>query len=281
MLQNILENFTYHEKWDVGVLYFLLLTLVLYLVFFPSSPTHKKSKTFLFVFGLIIYFLALGSPLNLMGRIKFRVHVIQMVMLFFLSAPLLVLGIKAEFFKLAVSVPLLKSTFRKLMNPYGTFIVFHVLFLSYHVPFIFDYVRISLFLNYFYLLAMFIVSLLFWLAIFPPIKELNQLTSQKRRNFYIGFIVFFVPLSVILVSSKQSFYSIYTDSELILSSLGLCLPVDQVDVPIIEKDIVEALLPFPPKREQVIGGIILLVAQLIFLIIFPFLKNYLHLQKKT
>lgn len=273
MLQNILENFTYHEKWDVGVLYFLLLTLVLYLVFFPSSPTHKKTKTFLFVFGLILYFLALGSPLNLMGRIQFRVHMIQMVMLFFLSATLLVLGIKAEFFKLAVSVPLLKSTLRKLTNPYGTFILFHVLFLSYHVPFIFDYVRISLFLHYFYLLAMFIASLLFWLAIFPPIKELNQLTSRRRSHFYMSYILFFLPLAAILILSNHSFYSIYTDNDLILSSLGLCLPIDQADVPVIEKDIIEALLPYPPKREQVIGGIILLVTQLIFLCLFPIFKK--------
>ena len=38
MIQNVLENFTYHEQWNLGVLYFVFLTIILYLFLLPASP---------------------------------------------------------------------------------------------------------------------------------------------------------------------------------------------------------------------------------------------------
>ncbi|MBM7660310.1 putative membrane protein [Bacillus mesophilus] len=274
VLQTILEDFSYHEKWNFGVLYFVLLAIMLYLFLLPTSSTHTKLKSGLFVVGLFIYFFALGSPLNLLGRIQFRAHIIQMIMLFFLSAPLLAIGLKGEFLRRAMSVPFLNQLLRRLMNPAPSLIVFHVLFISYHVPVIFDYVRINLFLHYFYLFAMFLVALLFWCAVFPPVKELNQLTNKRRKNFYMSYILLFIPLAAVLYLVKQSFYSIYTDMDLMITSLEFCLPTGDLAEPIIEEELIEALLPFPPQREQVIGSVILLTTQLISLCLYPFLKRF-------
>ncbi|WP_456278890.1 cytochrome c oxidase assembly protein [Bacillus sp. AK128] len=273
ILQTILEDFTYHEKWNFGVLYFILLTIALYFFLLPTSPTHTRLKSGLFVLGLFIYFFALGSPLNLLGRIQFRAHMIQMIMLFFLSAPLLAIGLKGEFLKKAISVPFLDQLLLRLMKPTGSLILFHVLFISYHIPVIFDYVRINLFLHYFYLFAMFVVALIFWCAIFPPIKELNRLTNKHRKIYYMGYIILFIPLAAVFFLSKQSFYSIYTDMDLIITSLELCLPLGELAEPIIEEDLVEALLPFPPQREQVVGSMILFTTQLASLCLYTFIKN--------
>lgn len=272
IIQDILGSLSYHEKWNFGVLYFVLITTILYFLLLPKSSTDTKLKAGLFVLGLFIYFFALGSPLNLLGRIQFRAHMIQMIMLFFLSAPLLVIGLKAEFLKMAFSIPFLKKVLRMVMNPTGSLITFHLLFIIYHIPSVFDYVRIDIFLHNFYIFAMFIVALLFWSAIFPPVKELNQLTNRSRRSFYIGFVLLFLPLVVVLSLSKDIFYSIYTDIDLIKSSLAVCLPTG-IDVSILEDDIIEALLPFPPQREQVIGGFILLITQVVSLSLIPFLKK--------
>ncbi|KAA0547186.1 hypothetical protein FZW96_14545 [Bacillus sp. BGMRC 2118] len=273
MIENILENFASHEKWNFGVLYFLLLTLVLYFVFFTGSPTHKKYKSVLFVIGLLVYFLALGSPLNLLGRIQFRFHIVQMVMIIFTSAPLLVWGMKDAVVHRVSSFQALRSLLGRLTNPVWTLIVFHVLFLVYHVPSVFDTVRINEYVHSFYLLAMFLSALLFWFGMFPSNEVQHQVTNKNRRRLYVSFIVLFIPLTGILLFSTHSLYSIYTDNELILSSLGLCLPLEQLDVPIIEEDMLEALSPFPPKREQLVGGMILLVSQVIAVIFLPFLRK--------
>lgn len=273
LLLNILDNFTYHEKWNFGILQFIVLISILYFFLLPTSPTHTKIKSGFFILGFIIYFFALGSPLNLLGRILFRAHMIQMIMLYFVSAPLVALGIKAEFLCKPISIPFLNNVLRKSLNPVGTLIVFHVLFISYHIPFVFDYVRINLFLNYFYLLLMFIVSFLFWCAIFPPIKELNQLNNQSRKKLFIGFMVLFIPLVALLLLPKHSLYSIYTDIDQIKSSIEICLPSGGLPEEFIEDDIIETMLPFPPQHEQFIGGFILFICQLVSLSFIPVIKR--------
>jgi len=260
MIINILENFSFHTQWNAGILLFSLLSIVFYLFLLPSSASDKTWKIVLSIVGFLLIFLTVGSPLNIIGRIMFSGHIIQMLLLLFVAAPLLVVGTKTAMIELGCQNKFVKRMITFMIHPTFSIPVFHLLFAGYHIPAVFDYVRVSYFLNYFYLLCLFVAALILWFPILSPVKTLDLLPSRNKSKYAIVNGCLFVPLIILLLFSNEILYSIYIDPDLILSSLEVCLPSGE-SIEIIPEDLLELLLPFPPLREQQVGGIILLVSQ--------------------
>ncbi|MFC4321140.1 cytochrome c oxidase assembly protein [Litchfieldia salsa] len=273
---DLLKNFTFHTQWNAGILLMVLLGTVFYLFLLPSSNKHPIWKTIIFISGLFLIFLTVGSPLNLLGRIVFRGHMIQMVILLLIAAPLLLLGFKTEIIKKAMTFPRINSFFKIVVDPRLTIPVFHVLFIGYHVPSLFDFIRVNYFLNYFYLLCLFIAALLLWAPIMINEKELTHISCQQKMKYCVLNLALFIPVSLYLLMSNNILYSLYMDPDLIKSSLEVCLPPG-VSVESIPEDFFNDLLPYPPLKEQKIGGYILLIGQSL---IFATAIMYLRAKKK-
>ncbi|WP_078544997.1 cytochrome c oxidase assembly protein [Litchfieldia alkalitelluris] len=260
MLLELLSNFSFHTQWNAGVLLMVLLSIVFYLFLLPTPSNHPKVKSVLFIFGLFLIFFTVGSPLNLLGRIIFRGHIAQMLILIVIVAPLLILGFKSTIVSKAVTYQKLKKFLTFIKKPQITIVVFHVLFIGYHIPAVFNYVRISYFLNYFYLLLLFLAALLLWTPLIPIIKELDFLSVKQKVRYCLWNVVFFSPLALWFIFSEQILYSIYIDPDLIRLSLEVCLPPGE-PIESIPEEFFDYLLPFPPLREQQLGGWLLLIGQ--------------------
>ncbi|MBD8069026.1 cytochrome c oxidase assembly protein [Bacillus sp. PS06] len=258
----LLRNFTFHTQWNAGILLMVLLGIVFYLFLLPTSGKHSMWKSIAFISGLFLIFLAVGSPLNLLGRIVFRVHMIQMVIILLIAAPLLLLGFKTEILRRAFTYPKVKKILLIIHHPKLTIPVFHLLFIGYHIPVVFSYVRVSYILHYVYLLCLFVAALLLWSPIVVKLKELDRLAIKQKIVYCFANLVLMIPFSVFLIMSNEILYSIYIDPELIKSSLEVCLPPGQ-SVESIPEDFFNYLLPYPPLHEQRIGGVIFLLSQAI------------------
>lgn len=260
MLLDILNNFSFHTQWNAGVLLMVLLSVVFYLFLLPTPNDHPKLKSVLFIFGLFLIFFTVGSPLNLLGRIIFRGHIFQMLILIVIVAPLLLIGFKSTIVSKAVTYEKVRKFLLFIKKPQITIVVFHVLFIGYHIPAVFNYVRISYVLNYFYLLLLFFAALLLWSPLIPIIKELDSLSIKRKIRYSLWNIVFFIPLALWFIFSEQILYSIYIDPDLIRLSLEVCLPPGE-PIESIPEEFFDYLLPFPPLREQQLGGWFLLMGQ--------------------
>ncbi len=251
LIDIILDEFHFSTLWNGGILLFILFGLIIYFFLLPNDGQASRGKAVLFIASMVILFLAIASPLNVIARIKFSSHVIQLVLLLLVVPPLFIAGFKPKIIKLVREYRLLDKIISISTNPVVAFLLFYSLFYLYHIPVIFNYVRIDLFLNYVYLLILFNAALLLWISILYG--------KIKRIGLYIlTNILAFLPFIIVLMVAKNSLYSVYTDINLFMSALALCLP----DWDTIPEDFFVSLLPFDPVVEQIKGGGIFLISQL-------------------
>lgn len=256
MLDILLDQFHFSSLWNGGIFLFVCFAIIIYLFILPEEKDHQIWKKLSFIVGLVILFLAIASPLNIIARIEFSAHIIQLVLLLFLVPPLLIYGAKTKLLAKLISIPIIAKLVQFLTHPIIAIGLFYFLFYGYHHPPIFDFARMDLYLNYFYLLGLFAAAILLWVSILSKKRPLWQ-----RLGYVIVNTVFIIPLCVMLLFSKESFYAIYTDLSLFINSMELCLPTEQTLPP----EYFEMLLPFAPIDEQFYGGIILLISSVVML----------------
>ncbi|MCT2537674.1 cytochrome c oxidase assembly protein [Aquibacillus koreensis] len=272
MITDILANFSFLSQWNAGILLMVLLGTVFYLFLLPSGTNHTVKKTIMFVVGIVLFYIALGSPLNILGRILFRAHIIQMIILYLVVAPLFVISTKSELFAKLITYSYVKKGYLAITRPIFVILFFYGLFIFYHIPVLFDFIRMNYTLNYVYLFVMFIVALLWWSPLFPFTSEVDRLSNTKKLLYIICNLSLFLALSLFFILQNNSLYSIYMDFELLMAAILLCLPAGET-IETLPNDFVETLLPFPPLREQRIGGVFLLISQLIWVIPLLVLKR--------
>ncbi|MFD1849930.1 cytochrome c oxidase assembly protein [Oceanobacillus bengalensis] len=256
MLEIILDEFHASTLWNGGIFIFTAFAIIIYFLLLPSSGRHSIWKSFVFLLGLIAIYASLGSPLNIIGRIKFSTHMIQIVLLLLVAPPLVIIGFKNEIIRKAIKkMAFARKLIQVLTKPIVAIILFYVLFYGYHIPVIFNYARLDLYLNYFVLLALFIAAILLWV----PILKLNYLTAKQKGVYGLLNIILIIPYSIILFTQGEGIYSLYTDIDLFMSSLVVCLP----NADLLTPDFFQSLLPFDPVKEQQLGGVILLLSQIV------------------
>ncbi|HAM79980.1 cytochrome c oxidase assembly protein [Ornithinibacillus bavariensis] len=265
MLDVILEEFQFSSLWNAGIFLFLGFTAIIYLFLLPQEKKHSIWKTVIFLVGLIIIFIAAGSPLNIIGRIQFSSHIIQIILLCFVAPPMLLIGMKRKLIYRLLNISIIKSSVHFITKPYFTIGAFFLFLYAYHHPPIFDQARIDLYLNYFYLLGLLLTATLLWTPI------IYRLAHRMKYIvlYHLLCILLLIPLSIVLMVSNGVLYEAYTDLTTFTQALEVCLPAGYK----LTSEDVLLLLPFEPVREQHIGGVIWLVVGLVIFSISLFLKN--------
>ncbi|MFD2042858.1 cytochrome c oxidase assembly protein [Ornithinibacillus salinisoli] len=249
MLDIILEEFHFTSLWNGGIFLFLSFVAIIYLFLLPHDHRHSIWKSISFLCGLGLLFLAIGSPMNIIGRIAFSTHIMQVVLLLFVVPPLLLVGLKQKAVDQFLAINIVKVLLRVVTKPFLIIGLFYMLLYIYHIPAIFDQARVDLFWNYFYLFGLFIASLFLWVPIISP----NRMRSKQKIVYIVLNILFIIPYCFSLWLINDSLYLVYTDMTSIISSMELCLPPGETLTP----DYIQLLLPFDPIMEQKQGGGIL------------------------
>ncbi|MEH7237843.1 cytochrome c oxidase assembly protein [Bacillus sp. JJ1562] len=272
MISQILDGFSFHSQWNGGVIFFTLILIVLYMFLLPTSKDHKKYKSIAFVGSMLLILFAVGSPLNLLGRMLFRAHIIQIVVVLLIAAPLLVMGMKTNLLEKMLKNNGVKKVYKTLAHPVFAIVLFHGLFIGYHVPTVFDWIRTGYFTNYFFLVGLILAAVLLWWPIIGPIKEQVNLSFKQKLIYIVVNIVLFVPVTLFLLLANGELYTVYSDTSQMLAAIALCLPLGEEIPP----DLLETLLPYPPKSEQKNGATILFISQALIFglsIIWLFMKK--------
>ncbi|WP_453991680.1 cytochrome c oxidase assembly protein [Bacillus nitroreducens] len=261
MISQLLDGFSFHSQFNGGVIFFTLILIVLYLFLLPTPDGHRKYKSVAFAASMLLILLAVGSPLNLLGRMLFRAHIIQIIIVLFIAAPLIVIGLKTNLLEKSLKYSGVKKVYRSLTHPLFAIIVFHSLFIGYHVPVVFDWIRTGYFTNYFFLIGLILAAVLLWWPIIGPIEEQDHLAFKHKLMYIVVNILLFVPVTLFLLFADGALYTVYSDTSQMLAALALCVPLGEEIPP----DLIENLLPYPPISEQKIGAIILFVSQALIL----------------
>ncbi len=170
-------------------------------------PAWRKS---MFLLGLLLLYIAQGSPLNYYGHhFLFSAHMVQQCLLFIFMPPLLLLGSPEWLLKPLFKPKVLGKVLRFLTNPLIAVLAFNSLFSFYHLPFLFDMFHSNMLINTLYHFVLLITAFIMWWPILSPISEQEQL-SDLRKIAYIcvnGFLL--TPACALIIFSDNLLFQSY------------------------------------------------------------------------
>jgi putative membrane protein len=252
---NVFQAYSFGTLWIPGVMVATLVLAVSYLtltgsfryLFEQSEPVSHIQKTY-FLTGLIIFYLALGSPLHLLGdRFLFSAHMLAQSLMYMIVPPLILLGIPQWVWHALLKNHPIKKVFVVLTNPILTILSFNVLFSIYHLPSVFDYVTSSDILHNLYHGLLLLSAFQMWWTIISPLPDLNSLSELRRIGFLIMNTLLLYPACVLIIFADTPMYSTFAGAPQILEIL-------------------------PPLHDQQLGGVLMkLIQEFVFIAALVFL----------
>ncbi|TQR17871.1 cytochrome c oxidase assembly factor CtaG [Psychrobacillus vulpis] len=260
-----LSIFGFQALWSpvmIGVL--VVITILYFLItvkwrkdFKVSEPLSKKEVAY-FLTGLVILYVIKGSPIDLMGHIMFSFHMTQMALLLLLVPPILMKGIPWWVWKVVIDLPVVRKVFPILTKPLFALITFSALFSIYHIPLVFDYIKLDEGLHSTYTFILFISAVFMWWSI-VDIKGERKLHGLKKIGYIIGSAVLITPACALIIFSGTPLYDTYSNPDAWLKAMELCVPTSTLAGLSLSGP--ELFSNMPPFEDQQLGGIIMKVIQ--------------------
>lgn len=210
----------FSDLWSPFIIMLSVAILVLYFLtigpwrnkFKDSSPV-SSGQVALFVAGIVLFYLAQGSPINYFGHhYLFSSHMLQMSIMYIMMPPLLILGIPNWVYRSLFSRKMVEKAFNALAHPAIAIILFNFLISMYHLPYIFDNMMANHLYHTIYHSAITVGAFLMWWPIVCPLPEMNTLTSLKKIAYIFISGVMLTPVCVLIIFASQPIYSVYMDA---------------------------------------------------------------------
>lgn len=226
-----LSIFGFQALWSpylMGVIVFL--TVVYFLVTiswrkdFKVNEPLKKSEAAYFLIGMITLYIVKGSPIDLLGHIMFTWHMVQMSLLLLLVPIFIIKGIPWWVWKVVVEAPVINKALRVLTQPLFAIFLFVALFSFYHLPSIFDMIKLDETLHGIYTFILFLSALFMYWPLLNKIEGQHQLKNIHKLGYIAANAVLITPACALIIFASHPLYATYSDSEMWLKAMELCVP---------------------------------------------------------
>ncbi|PTX59975.1 putative membrane protein [Melghirimyces profundicolus] len=212
-MNNLLSLFLYPSNWNLPLNLLLLGLAAGYLgVTHPWRRRRPQSTPvrypIFFLLSLLIYYFALGSPLNLIAHELFSIHMLQMSLLYIVLPPLLLLSFPAWMWRPLVRLSLVQRGLRFLTRPIFSLFLFNGLISLYHVPWIFDRIMASEALHIVSHLALLGSALVMWWPVTCPVPEMNRLSELRKMGYLIANVVLLTPVCALIIFANTPMFEL-------------------------------------------------------------------------
>lgn len=239
-------------------LYFLLASLCKrsYLNAMPPSPVQSVS----FCTAMVLLYIVKGSPVDLIGHILFSVHMLQMSILFFIVAPLFLRGMPVWILEKGMQLPVVAPVVRFFTNPVLAVITFNIIFSLYHIPAVFDQVKVTPFLHSIYTIVLFLLAIAMWWPILSPLPGQYALSGLKKIAYLFASAMLLTPACALIMFANHPVYRSFSDGTMWLSSMHLCVPADMLSG-VARYGSPALFSPLPVLQDQQLGGVVMKIMQ--------------------
>jgi putative membrane protein len=235
--EGFFAHYSFFELWNPILFLTIILLFYGYILYIKRNLKTKVmpiKKIISFSLGLILFYIALGSPLHLLGdSYLFSAHMLQQSLVYIFVPPLLLIGLLDERNEGWLKNRRLISFLKK---PLVLLIIFNSLFSFYHIPIIFEFLVGNTLLHFISHILLTIFAFLMWIPIIPLFKELESLTEIQKIGYIFAGGVLLTPACALIIFADTPLYPTYMTDQPLFSIL-------------------------PPLDDQELGGIIMKVAQ--------------------
>lgn len=206
----------------VTAFYFLL--TVTWRKKFKLSEPLKKSEAAYFVLGIISFYIIKGSPIDLLGHIMFTMHMTQMAFLLLLVPIFFIKGIPWWVWKVIVETPVMRTIFKIFTKPLVSIIVFIGLFSVYHLPSVFDTIKLNETYHLAYTAILFISAIFMYWPLLNNVDGQHEMKNMTKLAYIASNAVLITPACALIIFASSPMYGTYSDSDMWLKAMELCVP---------------------------------------------------------
>lgn len=272
-----IQIFGFRALWSPYFLAFvLLLGIAYYLIIGPyrhkisgeketeATPFKQQSA---FYFGLLLLYIAKGSPVDLMSHIMLTAHMIQMVIMFFILPIFIINGTPKWLWRKLVYLPVIRPIFKVLTKPIVALVTFNVLFSLYHMPDIFDFSKSSIVAHTAILVVLLFFAFIMWWPILTPLEEFDTLPPLLKMGYLVGSAAIITIACALIIFASTPLFNAYSSEGSWIQAMSLCVPSDVLDGLAFSISGPEMFSPLSVLEDQQAGGIIMKIMQEIVYII--------------
>ncbi|MED4910626.1 cytochrome c oxidase assembly protein [Brevibacillus centrosporus] len=219
---------TFSDLWSPDVMLLTLLFAVAYFLltgpfrqkFAHAKPASTRQKI-LFVFALILFYAAQGSPISYYGHhYLFSLHMLQQSILYFALPPLVLLAIPEWLLARVFQPKVMRTILNLVTHPLVAALLFNTLFSFYHVPFIFDAASQNHEWMSVYHIVLLLAAFAMWWPIVSPLSDSKkQLAGLKKLTYIFANGVLITPACALIIFAENPLYTTYMQAPQLFESL--------------------------------------------------------------
>jgi putative membrane protein len=226
-----LQMFGFRALWSPFFFLFLLVVTAIYFYItvyrrtrYIQSEPLKRSEATLFTISILLLYITKGGPLDLMGRLMFYAHMIQMAILYLVIPPLLIVSIPSWVWRKILDVKVVNSLLIFFTKPLIALILFNGLFSFYHIPLIFDAIKMNMWLHAGYTSILFVFAIFMWWPLVNRLPEYETLNGLKKVGYVFADGVLLTPACALIIFADTPMYATFSDPTAWMQALKLCVP---------------------------------------------------------
>ncbi|RLL45212.1 cytochrome c oxidase assembly factor CtaG [Oceanobacillus piezotolerans] len=228
---------------------------------FGGQEKPNRNQKVSFYLGLLLIYIAKGSPVDLLSHIMLTAHMTQMALYLIITPILIIKGLPVWIWRNIIEAPFVGSFLRFATKPIISLLLFNGLFSIYHIPVIFNFSKSAPVAHTTIHVILLIAAFVMWLPLLAPIKEFDHLKPILKVGYIFVNSVLITPACVLIIFSSVPLYAAYTQDGAWLTALSLCVPGDVLNSISTQLNGPETFSPLSVMIDQQLGGIIMKVIQ--------------------
>lgn len=276
-----LSIFGFQALWSpylIGVIIFLTVLYFLITVTwrndFKVSEPLKKSEAIYFLLAMLTLYIIKGSPIDLLGHIMFTMHMVQMAFLLLLVPILLIKGIPWWIWKALLDIKPIQVIFKIFTQPIVAIFIFIGMFSIYHLPSVFDVIKLDMTWHGIYTILLFISAVFMYWPLLNQVDGQHKMKNISKLAYIAGNAVLITPACALIIFANEPMYATYYDSSSWLKAMELCVPIDTLSS--LNLSGPELFSNMSPVSDQQVGGVLMkIIQEIIFgIILFKVFNNW-------
>lgn len=175
----------------------------------PGEP-FPRVQAWRFYAGLVVFYLAVGSPLDQIGeRYLFSAHMLQHMIIVYLAAPFVLSGMPVWFLDRMIDRPVVRPIMRVITAPVSAAVIYALCLSLWHVPAAYDAALRNKLTHVIQHLMFFAVAVVQWWPLISPSRVAPRRPPGVQVLYIVGLGGLQFPLVAFLNFSREVLYPTY------------------------------------------------------------------------
>lgn len=175
----------------------------------PAEP-YPRPQALKFYSALVVFYLAVGSPLDQAGeRFLLSAHMLQHMLMIYPAAILFLLGLPEWMVRPITAQPTLRLILRIFTQPIICATIYTVVISCWHFPSLYDWALQDRTIHIIEHFMMFGSALFLWWPICSPSREFPPMSYAWQIFYYLGVTISMTPVFAYITFSQDVLYPTY------------------------------------------------------------------------